>query len=490
MLFNSFQYLLFLPLVALIYWRSPAWLRLPVLVVASYAFYMSWMKVYGLLLFGLSAVNYLFGLLVDKIENHSKKRLVFIAGLSVNLFALALFKYTNFFLDSYSALLQNFHSIGLLSMPAESLHDLPIILPLGISFFVFEFIHYLSDIFKGDKPIKSPLKFALFAAFFPSQIAGPIKRYQDFAKQELSNARFNPDLFWQGVLLIAQGMFKKVALGDNLAPIVQTGFANPELMGTLDAWACVLAFSLQIYYDFSGYTDIAIGSAQVLGFRLPENFQMPYSATSLKDFWHRWHISLSTWLRDYLYIPLGGSRKGKTRASLNLIATMLLGGLWHGASWHFVIWGGLHGTGLALNRMWDELLEQIAFLKKASTTFLFRQFSRLSIFLFVSLAWVVFRAKDAPEAFSVYYSLFTLQPSTTTEASITEMLCNSSLPLAFAMYVIAYQLQSSSFGRGFAQIIKQTELPVYARVVLIAGFALLIVGLAPHTAIPFIYFQF
>jgi D-alanyl-lipoteichoic acid acyltransferase DltB (MBOAT superfamily) len=481
---------LFLPLVTLIYWRSPAWLRLPVLLIASYAFYMSWMKVYGLLLFGLTAVNYLFGLLVHKIQNRSKKRIVFIAGLSVNLFALVLFKYSNFLLDSFSALLQNMHASGLLSTPAECLHDLPIILPLGISFFVFEFIHYLTDVFKGDKPIDSPLKFALFAAFFPSQIAGPIKRYQDFVKQEVSNARFDRGLFWQGIMLIAQGMFKKIALGDNLAPIVQTGFANPHLMGTFDAWACVLAFSLQIYYDFSGYTDIAIGSAEVLGFRLPENFQMPYSATSLKDFWHRWHISLSTWLRDYLYIPLGGSRKGKTRSSVNLIATMLLGGLWHGASWHFVIWGGLHGAGLAINRMWDELIEQTAFLKNASKTFLFQQFSRLSIFIFVSLAWVVFRAKDAPEAFSVYYSLFSWQPSTTSEATITEMLCNSTLPLAFAMYVIAYQFQHSVWTKALAQKFSNFVVPVYARVVLLAGFALLIVGLAPHTAIPFIYFQF
>lgn len=492
MLFNSLQYLLFLPLVAALYWRAPAKLRLPVLLIASYLFYMSWMKIYGLLLFGLTAVNFIFGLLVHRTEGKSARRLVFIAGLTVNLFCLALFKYTNFLLDSFKDFAAILHNWQLLPVSPTCLHDLPIILPLGISFFAFEFIHYLSDIFKGDKPIFSPLKFALFAAFFPSQIAGPIKRYQDFEKQEVADARFDPELFRSGVMLFAQGMFKKVALGDNLAPIVQVGFANPQLMSTCDAWACVFAFSLQIYYDFSGYTDLAIGSARILGFNLPPNFNMPYLATSLREFWHRWHISLSTWLRDYLYIPLGGSRQGKSKAMLNLITTMLLGGLWHGASWHFVLWGAFHGLGLAFNRVWDDWIAKVSFLEKASKSWTWEMGSRLIIFVFVSLAWVVFRAKNIPEAFAVYQGMFSPHASMTPEATISEMIWQSSLPFAFSLYLLVY------FGNHFykkwepflPETLRAFNMPIYTRAVLLLGFAVLVVGLAPHAAIPFIYFQF
>ena len=498
MLFNSLQYLLFLPLVALLYWRAPRVLRLPILLVASYAFYMSWMKIYGLLLFGLTAVNFVFGLCLQKTEVKAAKRLVFISGLSINLFCLGLFKYTNFLLDSFRGICDSLGANHLLSaaainaLKAPDPHDLPIILPLGISFFVFEFIHYLTDIFKGDKAIKSPLKFALFAAFFPSQIAGPIKRYQDFVKQEVADAKFDGALFHTGILLLAQGMFKKVALGDNLAPIVQQGFANPQMMGTMDAWACVLAFSLQIYYDFSGYTDIAIGSANILGFRLPENFKMPYSATSLKDFWHRWHISLSTWLRDYLYIPLGGSRKGGGRALANLLITMLLGGLWHGASWNFVIWGGMHGLGLTVNRLFDDLLARNSALQAASKTWLWEQVSRLSIFLFVTLVWVVFRAQTTSEAFAVYHSLFNWQPVSLTDISVIESILQSNLLLSFGIYTSAYLLirYAGKLCPILPEFLRPARVPMYAEVVLLSGLAILIVGLAPHAAIPFIYFQF
>ncbi len=492
MLFNSLQYLLFLPLVVLVYWFSPRMLRLPVLVIASYVFYMSFLKIYGLLLFGLSAVNFAFGLWIHKTQEAKQKRLVFIAGLAINLFCLGLFKYTNFLLDSFKEAGQFLQSIHLAAPTSSYLSDLPIILPLGISFFVFEFIHYLSDIFKGDKPIFSPLKFALFASFFPSQIAGPIKRYQDFENQAVSEASFDKSLFNSGVLLIAQGMFKKVALGDNLAPIVQAGFANSQQMGCMDAWICVLAFSLQIYYDFSGYTDIAIGSANVLGFRLPENFNMPYMAKSLKEFWHRWHISLSTWLRDYLYIPLGGSRHGKHRAISNLIVTMLLGGLWHGASWHFVLWGAFHGLGLAFNKIWDDWIASKAVLENASKTWLWEQFSRLAIFLFVTLAWVVFRAENASKAFEVYQALFSMRASGLEEASILELFMQSNLPLAFAIYIAAFaMIYYRKYWVIFLPVsIQNLRLPLYARLVSLAAFAVLMVGLAPHSAIPFIYFQF
>ena len=493
MLFNSFTYIVFLPLVALIYWLAPQRVKQTVLLIASYAFYMSWMKVYGFLLFGLTALNFIVGIALAQAKNHSSKRLVFIAGLTLNLFCLGLFKYTNFFIDCMRQgagfCTQVFHTAAL---PAGSLQDLPIILPLGISFFVFEFIHYLVDVMKGAEPMKNPIKFGLFAAFFPSQIAGPIKRFQDFEQQLLKAAHFQKELFQSGILLIAQGMFKKVVLGDNLAPLAQVGFANPASMGTFDAWVCVVAFSLQIYYDFSGYTDIGRGSAMVLGFTLPENFNMPYISKSLKEFWHRWHISLSTWLRDYLFIPLGGSRRGASRAAANLLITMLLGGLWHGASWHFVVWGGLHGSGLAVNRIIDNSIEKNAWLQKASTTWCWNATAQLFVFFVVSMGWVVFRANNMGEAMGVYQALFSWRTSTTTEATIFEMFLQSSLPVALTLYAVAYQLITKfpSWKFHLPETVRSLRPPVYAQLIALAGFALMVVGLAPQRSIPFIYFQF
>ncbi|MBX9687634.1 MAG: hypothetical protein K2X27_13085 [Candidatus Obscuribacterales bacterium] len=493
MLFNSFTYLLFLPLVALLYWVAPARVRHLILLVASYIFYMSWMKVYGLLLFGLTAVNYLLGLLLARAKTLPSRRLVFIAGISINLFCLGLFKYTNFILESLrSSYAQLQHLFNLAALPAGAFSELPIILPLGISFFVFEFIHYLADVFKGAKPMVSPVRFGLFAAFFPSQIAGPIKRFQDFEEQLEKNAKFDKKLFNEGFLLIMQGMFKKVALGDNLAPLAQAGFAQPTAMGTFDTWVCVLAFALQIYYDFSGYTDIGRGSAMVLGFKLPENFMMPYSATSLRDFWHRWHISLSTWLRDYLYIPLGGSRKGKSAAAMNLLTTMLLGGLWHGASWHFVVWGAFHGSGLAVNRAFDSLIERVEFLKNASRTWWWTAMARVSTFILVCIGWVVFRANNMGEAMGIYQGMFTLRASSTVETPVSELFWQSTLPVSLVLYAVTYLALKyyPSWSLHLPESFRQFQAPVYARAMLLAGFALLVLGLAPQHSIPFIYFQF
>lgn len=463
------------------------------LLVASYFFYMSWMKVYGLLLFVLTAANFLVGLLIARFEDRAIKRLVFIAGITINLGCLALFKYTNFFIDSirqgYEYLAPSMH---LAALPAGSFSPLPVILPLGISFFVFEFIHYLTDVFKGSKPMNSPVRFGLFAAFFPSQIAGPIKRFQDFEQQMLKPAQFEKPLFRAGLLLIMQGMFKKVVLGDNLAPIAQVGFAQPQLMGTVDAWVCLLAFALQIYYDFSGYTDIGRGSAMVLGFNLPENFNMPYIATSIKDFWHRWHISLSTWLKDYLFIPLGGSRRGSSRAAANLFITMLLGGLWHGASWHFVIWGGLQGFYLAANRVIDEVIARNEFLKKITAKYWWKPLAVCFTFYLVLMGWPVFRANNLAEAISFYQALYSWRGSSTPEATITEMFLQSTLPVALTLYACTF-VGWKLFGKWkeyLPQAIQTFRLPACAQVAAVAGFALLVVGLAPTKSIPFIYFRF
>jgi alginate O-acetyltransferase complex protein AlgI len=237
---------------------------------------------------------------------------------------------------------------------ATELHPtmLGLVLPLGISFFTFEFIHYLVDIYRGDLPVHSFKKFHVFSAFFPTQIAGPIKRFQQFVPSLASVGRFDAPLAREGLWLIGRGLFKKVLLGDRIAPWVNEGVraAGDGAIGTSDAWITMLAFALQVYFDFSGYTDIARGSAGLFGFRIPINFDMPYLATSLADFWRRWHISLSTWFRDYLFFPLGGSRRSMAIVMRNLFITFVVVGLWHGAAWHYVAFGAMWGVGLALQQ--------------------------------------------------------------------------------------------------------------------------------------------
>ena len=513
MLFNSLEYLLFLPLVVACFWLLPAKFRPFFLLVASYWFYMSWIKSYGLLLAALTAINYVLGLAIFKSQEEKIRRIWLVAGLAVNLGCLALFKYTDFIIGSA------FNAFGLVSsyvpalaQPTGACPYLNILLPLAISFFVFEFIHYLVDIFRGTKPIKSPLRFALFASFFPSQIAGPIKRYEDFDAQVEAERKFDPGMFHSGIQLILQGMFKKVALGDNLAPIVAAGFSAPASLGATDAWLCVIAFALQIYFDFSGYTDIGRGSAMLLGFNLPINFNLPYLATSLKDFWHRWHISLSTWLRDYLFIPLGGSRCGETRIARNLLITMLLGGLWHGASWHFVIWGGFHGLGLALHRTWERAMGSLSkknpLVASMRKSIVWSVSAWLITMVTVLIGWTLFRADDLPTALSVIGTMFSLKVCPNPAESITALLSESTLPVAICLYscfsiirLMVSQSRSELKGneRGDEKAgdsVRWTS-PAFwlspgmvTRVVAYAGVAFLTLGFSSLRSMPFIYFRF
>lgn len=501
LLFNSFDYLIFLPLVAAAYWLTPAKLRIPLLVAASYYFYMHSFRIYGLLLGGLTLANYLIGLGLAKpaLQNKpSQKRLLLIAGIAFNLGMLALFKYTNLLLDTLnSALSAMGAALHSEFFKSTGVQDLPIILPLGISFFVFEFIHYITDVHKGSKPVRNPLRFALFASFFPSQIAGPIKRYQDFDKQleDPAKLKVTESQLTEGLWLIARGLFKKVALGDNLAPIVQAGFANPQLMSSTDAWIAALAFAFQIYYDFSGYTDIGRGSAMLFGFSLPENFNMPYIARSLKDFWHRWHISLSTWLRDYLYIPMGGSKKGEASTLGNLFMTMVLGGLWHGASWTFLIWGAFHGLGLAINRIWEAFLAKHPVLKQAGESLAGQSLAYIVTMLTVLVGWVLFYAQSLPQALAVLQAMFSPQAGSET-CQVSHLLTQSTLIPAAVLYALT--IPSLKIYNSLAAISNLANQRPQQLTSLSRGshaFALTVVlimtlELAPRMASPFIYFQF
>ncbi len=404
MLFNSGAYLVFLPSVLLVYWLVvPARLRPAFLLFASYIFYAYWRRQYLLLILLMTVWNYFAGLWLARVRTGRRWWLALtVAG---NLATLGVFKYANLALSTLYEIFAPFGSV-------QQDRLLNIILPLGISFFTFEFIHYVVDVYRGHPPVKNPLVFALFPAFFPTQIAGPIKRYQDFTAQVYARPRFNMTLFRDGLELVILGLFKKVAIADHLSGTADLAFSHASGLSAVDAWAGMLAFTFQLYFDFSGYTDIGRGSAQMLGFRVPENFRMPYLAPNLQEFWRRWHITLSNWLRDYLYIPLGGNRQGGFRTQLNMFITMVLGGLWHGAAWHFAVWGAYHGGGLAGLRSWRPVVKPLGrALRSPLVLRVLAVTGVLATFLTVALGWVLFRAADLGGALTIYRHLLPGTPS-------------------------------------------------------------------------------
>src|SRR5215813_3889422 len=345
MLFSSFTFLFqFLPATVLAFVaarRHSPRAGILVLVAASLVFYGAWRPIYLSLLIGSMLFNFLSGLLM---ENAERRRAVGMLGVAVNLSVLGFFKYTNFLLDSFDT------ASGL------SLPHVDIILPLGISFFTFQQIAYLVDVMRGARVERDIVSYTLFVSFFPHLIAGPLVHHAEmipqFTRERSSRSAL---LAARGWAIFVAGLFKKVAIADNLAQFDNPVFAHVDAGGSVGAqwaWLSILAYTLQIYFDFSGYSDMAIGLALLFGIRLPVNFRSPYKATSIIDFWRRWHITLSRFLRNYLYIPLGGNRLGKQRRYANLMVTMLLGGLWHGAGWNFLIWGGLHGLYLGINHLW------------------------------------------------------------------------------------------------------------------------------------------
>lgn len=493
MLFNSFTYLIFLPAIVLLYWLLPKSFSKTLLLVASYVFYMHWMPAYGLLILALTAVNYGIGIGLAKLVGAGKKNLL-VAGLVFNLACLCFFKYANFLVDSVWQLFKLVGTPMHIAAAANNSPALNIILPLGISFFTFEFIHYITDVYRGSAPIRNFRDFALFAAFFPSQIAGPIKRFQDFVKQLETEINFNWAYFNQGLFLIFQGLFKKVVLGDNIGKIVNVAFNSPAGVGTLDAWIAVAGFTYQIFFDFSGYTDIGRGSALLFGYKVPENFNWPFLAANLTDFWRRWHMSLSTWLRDYLFIPLGGSRGGAWKTRRNTMLTMVLGGLWHGAAWHYVIWGAFHGTGLVLSKEWSDLVTRIPALAKLRPHPLWHWSGVVLTTFFLYMAGTIFRAEGVPQALAMAGKLFV--PAASGET--TRLLLQSTVPVSVFVYFVFLALQKlearvtadqSSHG-AVPAVLSWVRTSVPLKIVAYASVAIVILGFAPSEVAPFIYFQF
>jgi alginate O-acetyltransferase complex protein AlgI len=394
MLFSSYTFLFqFLPAVVLAFAaarRHSPRAGILVLAGASLVFYGAWRPIYLLLLTASIAANFSLGLLM---EDPLRRRIVGLAGVALNLALLCYFKYTDFILDSINM------------VTGAPLPSLDIVLPLGISFFTFQQIAYLVDVMRGAPVERDILSYGLFVSFFPHLIAGPLVHHAEMIPQfKRERSGRSAVLAARGLAIFAAGLFKKVVIADNLAQFVSPVFAHLDAGGGVTtpwAWLATLSYTLQIYFDFSGYSDMAVGLALLFGIRLPVNFRSPYKALSIADFWRRWHITLSRFLRDYLYIPLGGNRLGEQRRYLNLMLTMLLGGLWHGAGWNFLLWGGLHGLYLCVNRLWQER-RAVAI----TSSRLARILSWLVTFLAVVIAWVFFRAKTLAGAWQMLGALF------------------------------------------------------------------------------------
>lgn len=411
MLFNSFHFLIFFPLVCLLYFAIPHRFRHFFLLAASYYFYMCWNPKYAVLMLTSTAITYASGLLIDgadKIQSEKKRvrRKKLYVGLSFgsNLAILFFFKYFDFAIDSLNKVLD---AVGVtLVNPAFD-----VILPVGISFYTFQALSYTMDVYRKDiYAEKNFAKYALFVSFFPQLVAGPIERSKNLLIQINVRHAFSFEKMRSGLVRMLYGYFQKVVLADNIATLVSQVYDNYPLYGGTELTVATLLFAVQIYCDFGGYSNIAVGAARVMGFELMENFRAPYLADSVADFWRRWHISLSTWFRDYLYIPLGGNRKGKIRKYVNLMIVFLTSGLWHGASWHYVIWGGLNGiyqiVGDVLRPVRDKAVSLLHIDRKS---FSHRLLKIVVTFILIDISWVFFRANSVTDACVIIRNMFTMQ---------------------------------------------------------------------------------
>jgi alginate O-acetyltransferase complex protein AlgI len=490
MVFSSNVFLfLFLPAFLAAYYLCPNRHRSYMIVAGSYLFYAWWRVDFLLLFIAVTAWNYGIGHgIVARGPGTAAARRWMVAGVTGNLAVLGYFKYANFGVDSFNALLA--------TAGVQPFSWAGVILPIGISFYIFQCISYVVDVHRGDAtPPARAVDFAAFVALFPQLIAGPVLRYKDLDGQ-LRNRTHTVDKFAEGATRFMQGFIKKVFIADSIAPLADASFAlsNPT---TADAWLGVLAYTAQLYFDFSGYSDMAIGLGLMMGFRFVENFNQPYVSQSITEFWRRWHMSLSAWLRDYLYIGLGGNRHGTVKTYRNLFLTMLLGGLWHGANWTFALWGAFHGALLAI--------ERVLGVKAGAARF--RPLRWAATFLLVMLGWVMFRAESVGQAAAMYAAMFRFDGLGLSElyaGGITRLQV-ATLALAYAVVMWRGLGQRSSEGeKGDAHDFPEPsgaqaavalenrvrpQSAAYA-VTLTALFALSVLKLSAQSYSPFLYFQF
>ena len=480
MLFNSLQYLIFLPIVLLLYWLLPKKMRAVILLISSYIFYAAWNPVYLVLLIAMTVFNYMFGFVLKWADKTKKWWLAF--GILVNVGVLGYYKYADFMVQNLFGIMNIMH------IPHNDL-VVKIFLPLGISFFTFEFLHYIVDVYKGDEPEKNFVHFALLPGFFPSQIAGPIKRYQDFMPQLKEPRVFDGDNFEKGFVMVLHGLAKKVLLADNLALFVNMVYAAPSEFTNLELWLATYAFAFQVYCDFSGYTDVAIGSALMMNLKIPPNFNVPYMSNNIRELWHRQHISLSFWFRDYVYIPLGGSRCSVPMIYRNLILTTALAGLWHGAAWHFVAWGAFQGLSLIVHREWMRFYKRVDWLYEFVKGKIWNAIAIFITFQAFTVSFVFFRADDLPSSFQIigrmfeFWNLYPDKPLKffTSSGSLILPL----IPIVLAALVAAHILSEHLRNINFWPRRPRWMQALYCTVII-----LFMVSLMPEETNKFIYFQF
>ncbi len=472
MLFNSFEFLIFFPIVFILYWMLQNNFRLQniLLLLASYIFYAWWDYRFLSLIIISSCIDYIAGLQIFKASNQSRRKFWLYVSLIANLGFLGVFKYYNFFAESFSQLM---------NQAGWQPNDLTlnIILPVGISFYTFQTLSYTIDIYRKDfQPTTNILSFFTYIAFFPQLVAGPIERASNLLPQMERKRNLSKEWIKEGLVQIVIGLFRKIVIADTIAAYVDLIYADVGIYNSSSILLATFLYAFQIYFDFAGYSDIAIGSAKLLGFKFHQNFNLPYFSKSLTEFWRKWHMSLSFWLRDYLYISLGGNRKGIKITYRNLLLTMLLGGLWHGSSWNFIIWGGIHGFVLAIEK----------YIKSKSFSIKLKPINFLGYpitFAVVLLAWVFFRAQNLTIA-TIAIKKILLFEWTLPYMGDINALANSvlllTLGIIFDYYLFKKKITLELLGNQF-NIVKTS---------FICSFTILLIILFYSTSNNFIYFQF
>ncbi len=481
MLFNSIHFLIFFPIVILIYFLIPHKFRWILLLISSYYFYMSWKAEYILLIMFSTLVDYYLGLRIYYSDTQRTKKLFLILSIILNIGLLFAFKYFNFFSDSIREILQMF-TIQLNPI------TLKVLLPIGISFYTFQSLSYTIDIYREKiKPTRHLGIFALYISFFPQLVAGPIERAGNLLPQFFKKYNFNYKRVTDGLKLMLWGFFKKVVIADRLAIIVNTIYASPTEYTGLPLIISTIFFAFQIYCDFSGYSDIAIGSSQIMGISLMDNFKRPYFSSSISEFWKRWHISLSSWFKDYLYIPLGGNRVSISRHYLNIFVVFLISGLWHGANWTFVIWGALHGIYILFEKITRTLKDKLLILTRL---ILFprwvRFFEITSTFILVTIGWIFFRANTLSDAVYILTHLF--QDISFSSKGIIKGVDWLDLSIAFGAILFMELIHLIQEHRSIRQFLDNK--PLLLRWSIYLAIILLILLFGVFNGTKFIYFQF
>jgi alginate O-acetyltransferase complex protein AlgI len=476
MLFNSIEFLLFFPIVSIAYYLTPYKFRWLLLLLASCLFYMAFIPIYVLILLFTIVIDYVAGIYIE--NSKGKKRKYFlILSLIANIGVLAYFKYFNFFIDNINTFL----------VPENQFSILTIILPIGLSFHTFQAMSYTIEVYRGNQKAERHFGYyALYVMFYPQLVAGPIERPQNILHQLHEKHQFNYSTIVSGLRLILWGMFKKTIIADRMALIADPAFLKPDYFTGFPLIIATVAFSIQIYCDFSGYSDIAIGTARTMGINLMQNFNAPYFSKSISEFWSRWHISLSTWFRDYLYIPLGGNRNGKFKWYRNLMLVFLISGFWHGANWTFIVWGAIHGIYL--------VSATIFFKNKTTTNALKNSIAIFTTFLLVTFTWIFFRATSIHDASYIMMHLFDgiLQPISYVFKGIIYLKMHKFLPIDFAVLFFAlcllFYVDKNKNNRNWNFLLQNKPTIIRWSIYLVLTFLIIIFGIFDNRQ--FIYFQF